>query len=125
MPGTITYPDPPIKHLRQSPSYIYEATLTLDASGNISGEAIDVYPGYLTAVETIPDGTTPPADEYALQLLNEYGVDLLAGGGSGRSSTVPQRLKGSPTPVSGPIYPTIALGGAGGKLLLVLYVQGA
>lgn len=125
MPGTITLPDPWKRHLGQSPSYIYEATLTLDAAGNLSNEGINVDPGYLTAVETIPDADTPPSDEYTLQLLNEYGVDLLAGGGAGRSATLPQRLKGAPTPLRNQIYPTIALGGAGGKLVLVLYVQGA
>ncbi|NCD13677.1 MAG: hypothetical protein EOL92_00405 [Bacteroidia bacterium] len=126
MAGTITTPDQSKKSVRQSPSYSYDCTLTFDAAGNIADvPIIGIDPGYLMAVDTIPDGDTPPDDNYTLLLLNGDGVDLLAGGGTSRSATTSQRLLGKPSPVRGDLYPTVALGGAGGIVRLILWMQGA
>lgn len=125
MPGTITNGDPSIKHLGRTPSYSYDVTLTLDGSGNLSGVPLSVHPGYLMAVDTIPDAVAPPSDGYALQLLNEHGVDILSGGGTGRSATISQRLVGKPSPVQGNLYPTVASGGNAGVIHLMLWIQGA
>ena len=125
MAGTITIPDQSIKSIGQSPSYSYDITATFDASGDLGGEPITVHPGYLMAVDTIPDGDNPPDDGYALQLLNEYGVDLLAGGGTNRAAAANQRLVGKPSPVRGALYPTVSSGGAGGKVRIILWIQGA
>lgn len=125
MPGTITSGEQSPKHIGQSPSYRYDVSVVLDASGNLSGVPIEVHPGYVTSLDTIPDADDPPTDGYTLQLLNDAGVDILAGGGSGRSATNPQRLQGRPSVVEGSLYPTVSGGGAGAKIRLMLYLLGA
>lgn len=125
MPGTITIGDQSPKHIGQSPSYRYDVSVVLDASGNLSGVPIEVHPGYVTALDIIPDADDPPTDGYSIKLLNDYGVDILAGGGAGRSADSEPRLQGRPSVVDGSLYPTVSGGGAGAKIRLMLYLQGA
>jgi len=124
MAGSITNGDQSPKHVGQSPSYKYDVTLVADAAGSVAEEAILVHPGYLVAVDTIPDGVAAPTDAYTLQLLTDEGVDLLAGGGINRSDTEAQRLIGKPSMISGAIYPTLTAAGNGGTVRLLLWIQG-
>lgn len=125
MAGTITGSNP-IGTLGQAPSFIYDAECTFDASGNLSGVPIEVHSGYLMAIDTIPNGTTPPASGYSLSLLDANGVDVLAGDGAARSSTAKERIIIAASPVpSSYLYPTVASGGANGKIRIILWIQGA
>lgn len=122
MPGSIA--EERKRGIAVSPSYHYEVTLVCDASGNFSDVPVIVEPGYLVAIDTIPDEITPPADGYQLELLNSYGVDLLAGGGVDRSATVPQRLIGKPSIVRDAVYPRILAAGSGATVKIVMSLQG-
>lgn len=125
MPGSITTGATSPAHIGQSPSYVYDVELTIDASGNLSGVPIAVHPGYITAMDTIPDASSPPASGYTVKLLNDFGVDVLAGVGASRSRTESQRAQPRPSPVRGSLWPTISGGGAGAKIRMMLYLQGA
>ena len=125
MPGTIIIGATSPAHIGQSPSYIYDVELALDASGNLSGVPIAVHPGYITAMDTIPDVADPPTSGYTIKLLNDFGVDVLAGVGASRSATESQRAQPRPSPVRGSLKPTISGGGAGAKIRMMLYLQGA
>lgn len=124
MAGTIINGDRSPRAVGQSPSYTYELTLIADASGAVNAEPYSIHPGYLMAVDTIPDGDDPPTDGYTLAVLTDAGVDLLAGGGINRSATDAQRLIGKPSMVSGQVYPTLSGAGSGGKVRVLLWLQG-
>jgi hypothetical protein len=47
MAGIITNPDPPNLQIGESPSYVYDMTLTLDGDGNCSGNPLVVFSGYI------------------------------------------------------------------------------
>ena len=102
----------------------YVITWTSDAAGAVTGNAQTVKAGYLIQATLIPDsGGTQPTDLYDVTLVDESGLDLLAGQGANESNAAPHLLSFDP-----PIYNkdtldlriTNAGNAKGGKLVLVV-----
>lgn len=60
------------------------------------------YSGFLTHVETDPDGTDVPT-AYTLTVLNDQGTDLLCGAGTARSTTANEIVQPTPNSTPGPV----------------------
>ncbi len=68
----------------------YTFTWAANASGAVSGDTttITFVSGTIARVELIPDsGGTQPTDLYDLTLLDEHGIDILAGAGANLSNS--------------------------------------
>lgn len=61
---------------------------TSHTDGSVSGvgQTTQRYHGFLISLETDPDGTDAPTDNYDITLLNEQGTDVLCGAGADRDT---------------------------------------
>jgi hypothetical protein len=134
--GSITITDP--NQSSHPPREVRRVALawTSDTSGNVSGILTNYLNGALVRVVFVPGtGGDAPAASYDVTLLNEDGIDLLAGQGANLSATVSSHVApGLPlkdgTTVS-VVFPQVAgklelqVSGAGSlnKGTVVLYVM--
>lgn len=112
--------------------------VVIDWTSNSSGNAepqttnlLELY-GTILACETKPSGTAAPTDDYDIVLNDEFGRDVLNGGGANRDTAnteafVPQLLGSDgttvfPAALAGQYTPSISNAGdtKSGKLILVL-----
>lgn len=67
---------------------------TSDASGNVSGiPTVEVYSGVLIALATVPSGAPDAPSAYTIAILDDNGIDILAGAGTARSTTLTEYIK--------------------------------
>jgi hypothetical protein len=98
-----------------------------DGAGAVSGNEVEVRAGYLRSLKTMPGGAASAPDAlYDLTILDEDGVDLLAGQGLDRSATLGELvLLDPPVPYAGGLLrPTIAHAGAANAGVVTLLVGG-
>lgn len=97
-------------------------TLTLDATGNTIGATIEPKPGLLQEIAIIPNTNNPPVDGFKLELLDDFGIDILMGDGSGITPIVPQKLSLTRNYlIDSVLVPKITNGGANAVVRVVLY----
>jgi hypothetical protein len=65
---------------------------TSSAGGAADKQTVNVYSGEVRRVTTIPGTGGSQPTSYAVTLLDDDGVDVLAGNGSGRSITATEQL---------------------------------
>ena len=91
MAGSATYTERKIGTVKQ-----LKCAWTSDASGNVSGIASSrTYDGQVLMVATVPSASAAPTDLYDLTVLDDNGLDVLAGAGVDRSATVTQYVVAS------------------------------
>ena len=102
----------------------YSIAWTSDASGNVSGNTVDLRRGHLIQAKFIPGGTTP-TDLYDVTLLDSDSVDLLAGAGADRAAAAASIVVPTkPTFLEAQtVTPTVANAGNAKTGTIVLYVQ--
>lgn len=99
---------------------------TADTDGSVDAVSSNIrFDGIPQAVEVVP-GTPSPTASYAITLKNEYGRDILGGGGTGLSATAAAALTPSPegVPVTGGLTLAItgnSVNGAKGKVVIYFY----
>lgn len=104
---------------------------TADGNGAVSGTKVYNVAGVITRVTTVPAaGGNAPDDNYDVTLLDDEGVDLLAGLGANRDtanteSVAPMLGAGTNVPVvvAGSIELNVAAAGAANKGAVVLYLD--
>jgi hypothetical protein len=101
----------------------YLVDWTSDASGDVTGQTLDMKRGWLFQARFIPDaGGTQPSDDYDVTLLDADGVDVLQGGGTDRDNATPE-VTHKPFFLEGGTYvPVVDNAGnaKGGKLALLV-----
>jgi hypothetical protein len=65
----------------------------VEASGAATATTTNRYTGLCQLLTTIPDGSTAPAANYDLTVLDQSSVDVLAGGGANRHSANTEQVK--------------------------------
>ncbi len=58
-----------------------------DANGNVVADLGIALDGFALSVVTRPEGGATPTDLYDIQMIDEFGFDILAGFGANRSDT--------------------------------------
>lgn len=58
----------------------------VSASGGTVSQSLGKINGKLCAMETDPDGTDAPDDNYDITILDEYSIDVLGGAGANRDT---------------------------------------
>jgi len=84
MPGTLTVTNASVGNGLVK----YTLDWLSDAGGDVSGNNVDVIPGYVVQVGFNPDGGgTAPTASYDVVLTDPDGIDLLGGAGANLSAT--------------------------------------
>ena len=84
---------PPSRQDRiQEPVWRYKVEWTSDAAGAASGDIGHVISGAIASVVTVPSTTAAPTASYDITLTDDYGFDLLAGGGADRHTSNKERI---------------------------------
>lgn len=97
-------------------------TLTLDNVGNTIGDVVEPKPGLLQEIAIIPDADNPPVDGFKLELLDDFGIDILMGDGSGITPIIPKKLSLTRNYlIDSVLVPKITSGGANAVVRVVLY----
>ena len=81
----------------QEPVFRYKVDWVSAADGTASGDLGNVYNGVTYNVVFVPSATAPPTALYNVTITDDFGLDILAGGGAGRSATAKERV--TPTPI--------------------------
>jgi hypothetical protein len=103
MAGTLTVTRDP----RQAPNEgrQYERVVidwTSDASGNADVSIANLY-GFLIKLVTDP-GSTAPTDDYDITLMDENGIDALAGAGMNRDTSTTEQVYPTATSAAIPVF---------------------
>ena len=120
MAGTATYTEKQIGTTK-----LLKCAWTCDSSGVVSGTAsTEVYDGEIIELATVPSATDAPTDSYDLTILDDNGLDVLAGTGADRSATNTEYVVASLGAVaSSKLTVTIANAGASKKGTVYLWVR--
>lgn len=98
---------------------------TADSDGNASDTTDSAYDGELIALATVPDGDTPPSDNYDATLTDANGHDVLINGGLNRDTSNTEIVKRADLgAVSGSkLTFNISGAGSGGKGVAVVWLR--
>jgi hypothetical protein len=111
-----------------------ELAMVSHTDGTVSGLSTAGINGTILRVVTNP-GATAPTDNYDVTLLDEDGIDVLAGQGADRDTANSEHfcpgvaLKDGtttgvvPVVVAGPLTPSVTNAGSGKTFSLILYVR--
>lgn len=78
-------------------------TWTSDSSGNATAEITNLY-GFLVKLVTTPSATQAPTDNYDVTLIDENGLDALAGSALDRDATATEQVYPVATNAATPVF---------------------
>lgn len=95
-----------------------------DASGDVSGTPTSIFvKGEVRRVVTVPSGTAAPTVNYDVTILDDSGLDILAGAGADRSATVAEQALLSNTLVNDELDLVVANAGNAKEGTVHIYVR--
>lgn len=101
---------------------IKAAWVSDDSDGSASGETEFAYDGKVELLTTVPDGTAAPTDNYDVTLVDEDGVDVLAGAGANRDTSAAEQVVSSSLGAVASSKLTLAIANAGNSKEGTVYV---
>ena len=92
MAASVTTTPPGRQDRLQEPIFRYKVDWVSAADGTATGDLGNVYNGVLHNAVFVPSATAPPTDQYDVTIMDDFGLDILGGGGANRSSTNKERV---------------------------------
>lgn len=97
MPGTVSFTDQNFTDKASRPVRKFSINWTSDASGDVSGTQTAYLSGVIARVAFVPgSGGSAPTNLYDVTLLDESGLDVLAGQGANLTTSASAVVPGVP-----------------------------
>lgn len=92
MTMSVSTTPPPRQDRLQEPVYRYKVDWVSAADGSATGDLSNIYNGVLYNAVFVPSATAAPSANYDVTITDDFGLDILGGGGANRHTSNSERV---------------------------------